>query len=364
MADQTKPMEDALQDLCDNLFDYMKQEKGVGKNGILPVLLADDEEELLGNLLSDEPAEPKSNLLSEATSFLLPPRAGCDALQEPVVLARAQALSVVNVSLSLPPVPAPASEVPRNSGLLAAHTPVYLPAPMIPVHRPPLVLSSPHYAPQYQPSMRCSDSNQRSDSTSSDGTSSEDDYAMFSMDPSKQRTLCWHRDCQSLAVACGKSSLSKGVGKSGVSGKCKNHGGGLRCGYPNCPTAARNCTGLCIRHGGGRRCRFPGCHKSAQGRTKECVAHGGGPRCTAPGCSKGALSKLPGRALCSSHGGGRRCNMAGCNKLARPGCGPAMCIRHGGGPRCAWPGCNSGARGGGYDKGLKYCAPCKKRASV
>ena len=79
MADQTKPMEDALQDLCDNLFDYMKQEKGVGKNGILPVLLADDEEELLGNLLSDEPAEPKSNLLSEATSFLLPPRAGCDA---------------------------------------------------------------------------------------------------------------------------------------------------------------------------------------------------------------------------------------------------------------------------------------------
>jgi hypothetical protein len=360
MPDQSKPTEDALQDLCDNLFDFLDHEPATVKQ---EKLFADDEEELLGNLLSDEPAEPEtslqnhSTLLSEATSFLLPP------------------------------VPAPSSEVPRNIGkghggtaraiavgsvaslgnARAAHTPsVCLPAPAIPVPRPPLVLSSPNYnAGQCQPSMRCSDSNQRSDSTSSDGTSSEDDYAMFSMDPSKQRTLCWHRDCQSLAVACGKSSLSKGVGKSGVSGKCKSHGGGLRCGYPNCSTAARNCTGLCIRHGGGRRCRFPGCHKSAQGRTKECVAHGGGPRCTAPGCSKGALSNPDsGRALCSSHGGGRRCNMTGCNKLARPGCGPAMCIRHGGGPRCAWPGCNNGARGGGYDKGLNYCASCKKRASV
>jgi len=67
---------------------------------------------------------------------------------------------------------------------------------------------------------------------------------------------------------------------------------------------AKGITGKCKQHGGGKRCNESGCAKSALGKTDKCAAHGGGKRCNEPGCPKSALGKTN---KCASHGGGKRC---------------------------------------------------------
>ena len=96
--------------------------------------------------------------------------------------------------------------------------------------------------------------------------------------------------------------------------KCKAHGGGRRCQYPNCPKSAQGATDRCKAHGGGRRCVYPQCGKSAVGKTHYCKGHGGGRRCNFEGCSKSAQGAT---WQCIAHGGGRRCKKDGCSKSAR-----------------------------------------------
>jgi len=133
-------------------------------------------------------------------------------------------------------------------------------------------------------------------------------------------TLCSHRGCTSrkrgrlpavegfvycishkcIEGSCGRIGLGKDVKR------CKSHGGGKRCLWEGCKTAAQGGTAFCISHGGGKRCQFSGCHKAAQGKTQYCVSHGGTSRgsCMRPGCS----SKSVGLAtpFCVRHGGGKR----------------------------------------------------------
>ncbi|TYZ52440.1 hypothetical protein PybrP1_009967 [[Pythium] brassicae (nom. inval.)] len=81
----------------------------------------------------------------------------------------------------------------------------------------------------------------------------------------------------------------------------------------NCTRGAQ-VTGRCKAHGGGVRCSVDGCDKSSQG-SGLCRTHGGGKLCVFPGCKKGTQR----RGRCSAHGGARRCTVDGCNKIDRGG---------------------------------------------
>ena len=63
--------------------------------------------------------------------------------------------------------------------------------------------------------------------------------------------LCTEVNCQKQAI------------KGGISGLCKNHGGGQRCTYDGCEKSSQS-GGLCRRHGGGKSCSFEGCTSGPQ----------------------------------------------------------------------------------------------------
>lgn len=65
-------------------------------------------------------------------------------------------------------------------------------------------------------------------------------------------------------------------------GICQFHAG--------CSKRARK-GGLCVSHGGGRRCGVPNCTRAVQtgGVDGRCFAHGGGKRCIVSNCSRGVV---------------------------------------------------------------------------
>jgi hypothetical protein len=161
-----------------------------------------------------------------------------------------------------------------------------------------------------------------------------------------------NKSAKSYVRRCAHPSGCK-KGRAGKTLYCKAHGGGKRCTFPSCTTAARGGGTLCQAHGGGKRCQYPGCQKGAESPTDRCKAHGGGRRCTHPaGCRSSATGP---DSLCRRHGGGRRClheSMSGRAALAATN----LCLVHGGGKPCTHAGCTKHAA---RTNGL-----CEKHAKV
>ncbi len=71
---------------------------------------------------------------------------------------------------------------------------------------------------------------------------------------------------QCEAVGC--SSLAR------KGGRCKLHGGGIRCKFKDCTTAAQ-VNELCRKHGGVHTCAEPSCAKQVERKNARCWTHGG-----------------------------------------------------------------------------------------
>ena len=97
-----------------------------------------------------------------------------------------------------------------------------------------------------------------------------------------------------------------------------------------------------------RRCQAVSCTRCASKGYFYCITHGGGHRCTYQGCTSAAASGGT-ELLCKAHGGGRRCTFQGCTKSAASGGTELLCVAHGGGRRCTYQGCTTAGASGGTE---------------